>query len=111
MTLEAARVAVRHWIEVSDTGTALVVELFGELDAASRDSTEAAVVAALTSGRSVIIDLADVTFVDSSGVATLIAIAQKAEAEGTLLSIRNAPPNVRRIFEIAGLDHEFDVRD
>jgi len=59
----------------------------------------------------VIVDLGAVTFCDSSGVAMFIAIAQKAEAHGISLSMRNTPRNVRRIFEIANLDRELDLLD
>jgi anti-anti-sigma factor len=65
----------------------------------------------IASSSTVTVDLADVTFLDASGVAMFFAIAEKAKAEGTVLSVRNAPSNVRRVFEIAGLDHEIDVRD
>jgi anti-sigma B factor antagonist len=106
-----AEAHVHNSIEVSGSGTALIVEIDGDLDVASRNSTEARLFAAIDSANAVIIDLAAVTFCDSSGVAMFIALAQKAEAHGISLSMRNTPRNVRRIFEIANLDHEIELRD
>jgi len=99
------------WVDVTDDGATLVVCLHGELDFAARCSVEPVVMAAITSATAVAVDLGDVRFCDSSGVAMFIAVAQKAETESTSLSIRNTPPNVRRIFQIAHLDHEIDVQD
>ncbi len=75
----------------------------GELDTASRDPIERAVLAAVVSTSAVTLDLAELTFCDSNGVAMLVAAHEKATAEGTTLTIRNAQPNVRRVFEITGL--------
>jgi anti-anti-sigma factor len=102
---------VPAWVDVTDEGETIVLYLHGDLDVASGVEIEPVVVAAVISAVSVIVDLADVTFCDSSGVAMFFAVAQKAEAEGTVLSLRNTPPNVQRVFEIAGLDHEIDGHD
>src|SRR5213076_2834750 len=93
--------ALMHgWIEVSEPGAVLVLRIGGELDLESRDPVERALRAAVVGAAAVTIDLAELTFCDSSGVATLVAAYEKAAAEGTALTIRNAQPNVRRVFEI-----------
>ena len=99
------------WVDITEEGDTVVVSLYGELDASARSSIEPVVMAAITSATTVTVDLGGVIFCDSSGVAMFIAVAQKADAEDTIFWVRNAPANVRRIFEIANLDHEFDVRD
>ena len=48
----------------------------------------------------VLLDLAAVTFIDSLGVALLLS----ATKDG--LTIRDASPDVRRVFEMCGLDGE-----
>jgi anti-sigma B factor antagonist len=60
--------------------------------------------AAIATGGSVIIDLAELTFCDSHGVAMFIAAHEKATAEGTALAVRHVLPPVRRIFAITNLD-------
>jgi anti-sigma B factor antagonist len=91
-------------IEVSETGSSLVVRIVGELDLASRDSIETAVMAAVVSAPSVILDLGELTFCDSIGVAMFIAVHEKATAEGSALAIRNTRPQVERVFDIVALD-------
>ena len=95
---------VNGWIEVSESGAALVLRIGGELDAASRRSIEPAVMSATHSAGSAIIDLAELTFCDSSGIAMFIAAHENAKAHGTAMAIRQVRPPVRRVFEIANLD-------
>ena len=102
---------VHGWIEVSESGTALVLRIVGELDAASRNSIEPALLAAIVSAESVIVDLGELTFCDSSGVAMFIAAHQKASAEGTTLAVRNVLRPVRRVFEITSLDTVINLID
>jgi anti-sigma B factor antagonist len=104
MTLEAVPAHVNGWIEVSEQGATLVLRIGGELDAASRKAIEPTVTAAIASAGSVIVDLAELTFCDSSGVGMLIAMHTKSVAENTALVMRNVLPPVRRIFEITNLD-------
>jgi anti-anti-sigma regulatory factor len=40
-----------------------------------------------------------------------IAADEKAKAEGTNLLVRGAVPQVRRVFEITGVDHIITVAD
>jgi anti-sigma B factor antagonist len=109
MTLEAVPAHIHDWIEVSESGATLVVQIGGELDLQSRDSIEPAVMAAIASSSSVIVDLAQLTFCDSHGVAMFIAAIEKARAEGTALAIRHLLPPVRRVFEIANLDCRIEL--
>jgi anti-sigma B factor antagonist len=88
-----------------------VLRICGELDMASRDAVEPEVMAAILTESSVIIDLAELTFCDSNGIAMFIAVDEKAKAEGTNLVVRGAVPQVRRVFEITGVDHIITVAD
>jgi anti-anti-sigma factor len=49
-------------------------------------------------------DMGRVTFIDSTGLGTLLAAQKRARATGGDLVIVNAGPNVRKILEITGLD-------
>jgi anti-sigma B factor antagonist len=87
----------------------LLLRICGDLDLASRDRIERTVLAAVVSTSAVTLDLARVTLCDSQGVAMLVAAHEKATAEGTTLTIRNAQPNVQRVFEISGLAIPIDT--
>jgi anti-sigma B factor antagonist len=86
-----------------------VVSLSGELDLASTGFVEQSVFGAILAADVVTVDLAALTFCDSSGLAVLIASRQKADANGVDLSYLNARPAVRRVFEVAGLTHLLDT--
>jgi anti-sigma B factor antagonist len=54
-----------------------------------------------------VVDLAKVTFMDSSGLAVLIEGMQKVQEYGGKLALANLQESVRHIFEIARLDQVF----
>ena len=99
------------WAEATQEPDTLILRLGGVLDSASRDAIEPTVMAAITSAATVIVDLGQLAFCDSHGTAMFIAAREKAEAEGTTLSVLNLRPAVRRIFDIAGLDYVIDLAD
>jgi anti-sigma B factor antagonist len=104
MRTDEGAARVKGWIEVSESGAVLVLRIGGELDAASRASIEPAVMTATASASSAVIDLAELTFCDSSGIAMFIAAHENAKAHGAVLAVRGVRPPVRRVFEIAHLD-------
>ncbi len=57
----------------------------------------------------VVIDLAGVTYIDSSGLAVLIEGMQNVEAYGGKFVLAGLQENVRPIFEIARLDQVFII--
>jgi anti-sigma B factor antagonist len=111
MAFQAVPAEVNGWIEVSEQGAMLVLRIGGELDRATRDSIEPAVAAAIASAGTVVLDLAELTFCDSSGIAMFVRAHEDARARGTALATRNARPSVRRVFEITGIDAMIPAAD
>ena len=109
MSIDEGPVRVKGWIEVSESGAVLVLRMGGELDAASRLAIEPALMSATVSAGSAVVDLAELTFCDSSGIAMFIAAHAHAKAHGTTIAIRNVRPPVRRVFEIANLDNLIEL--
>ena len=58
-------------------------------------------------GQSVVVDLSDVTFYDSSGLRTLMQAHEQTILSGGRLAIRSLRPEVQSTFEIARLTHPF----
>ena len=54
-------------------------------------------------GHAVALDLAEVTFMDSTGLTTLMDAHLAAEGNGWPFEIRRASPAVRRVFDLAGV--------
>lgn len=59
----------------------------------------------------IVIDLADMTFVDSSGLSVLVATYQGLRARGGELSLRRPRPSTRKVFEITGLSRVLPIDD
>lgn len=58
-----------------------------------------------------VVDLAKVTYFDSSGLAVLIEAMQKVQEYGGRFALANVQESVKHIFEIARLDQVFQIFD
>jgi anti-sigma B factor antagonist len=87
-------------VDVQDHGGTIVLVLRGEVDLTTAGRVRDAVDVAVTDpGRSLVFDLDAVSFMDSSGVAVLLAAAERAPR----IEVRAASPIVRRILETTGV--------
>lgn len=79
----------------------------GELDIATADRLRQPIAELLEEGfRRVIVDLRNVTFLDSTGVHTLIQCHERARDLGARMSIILGGPATRRVLDITGIiDH------
>jgi anti-sigma B factor antagonist len=83
--------------------------LRGELDLATVPVLEDALQGAEHSHDLVIVDLRDLTFLDSTGLHVLISAEQRARRFGTRLVIVQGPPQVRRLLELTGAIEQLRV--
>jgi anti-anti-sigma factor len=89
------------------TGDAIVVAPAGEIDLATVDELQAAIDAAATDADSVVLDLREVTFIDSAG---LRLVLQSSRAIGAFGVVRG-PREVQRVFDLVGLDGRLTMLD
>jgi anti-sigma B factor antagonist len=76
---------------------------FGDVDIVSRDAFTEALVALVDRNRErAVVDLSDVTFMDSSGIHALLVARGHAENAGRTLVVRPSAP-VRRVLSVTGL--------
>jgi anti-sigma B factor antagonist len=87
----------------------LVFRLGGEIDASNTSALTGPVLscAGELDDTLVVIDLTDVTFIDSSGLAALLECHAALTARGIALEVRNTPARIRRLFEVTGLTYLF----
>jgi len=86
------------------TEAGAVVTVEGELDVATAPRLRAGIdTLVLRSGQRLVVDLAGVTFCDSSGISTLIAARNVAEAAGAGIALAAVPGRLRRTFGLIGL--------
>lgn len=82
----------------------IVLSLTGELDISSARDLELELEAAQASGApKVVVDMAGLEFIDSTGLRVLLAAWRSADGRGQQLVLRNAQNQVRRLFEVAGI--------
>lgn len=93
---------------------AVVVSLSGEVDIVRSPDLQQSLQEAIgrLSGKgAVVVDLSGVTYMDSSGVATLVRGLQLSRKKGVGLVLCSLQERVRSIFEIARLDTVFPMAD
>lgn len=57
-----------------------------------------------------VVDLADLSFIDSTGLSVLIRASQRAAAAGLRFSVIRAPEQPRTLFTIAGVTESLNVQ-
>lgn len=79
-----------------------VIALCGELDL----SNAAELDQRLAGNVDTVLDLSELSFIDSSGIHVLISTAQRAQSEAWAFAVRNPQPAVLRVFRLLGLDQQ-----
>jgi anti-sigma B factor antagonist len=95
--------------EISEKQGASVVTFTGEIDLESSPAAREILLKCFTSTRKVIVDLSAVSYIDSSGVASLVEALQAAKKNGSQFSIAAASEPTRRVLELARLDKVFTM--
>ena len=80
----------------------------GDIDIAGGPILDAALNALAPTG-SVVIDLGEVSFVDSSGLRSLLTAGRNARARDAAVVLRNVQPEVVRLLEITGTAEQFTI--
>jgi anti-sigma B factor antagonist len=96
---------------VRDDAGAIVVELAGDVDLERSPSARTILLECVGKGKSVYVDMAGVTYIDSSGVASLVESFQSARAGGTGFTLISVSEEVMRVIQLARLDKIFTIHD
>jgi anti-sigma B factor antagonist len=94
--------------DVRPDGRRALVRLAGELDLQVADHVGTAVEELLDAGcAAVVVDLRELSFLDSSGVHMLIEARRSAERRRRRLALIRGPRNVQRVLQITGTEALF----
>jgi anti-sigma B factor antagonist len=94
-------------VSAADFGT--LVEVAGEVDIATSPRLRAALAERPPTGGLLLVDLTDVTFMDSSGLSVVLTLQRDTTAAGDRLAIVCPPGPVRLLFEVTGVDAELPL--
>lgn len=89
----------------------VVVRLEGEVDLSSSPEARAVILKQLGAGHPVLVDLSVVTYIDSSGLASLVEGYQLARQKGLGFGLLSPSPAVMDVLRLARLDAVFPLYD
>lgn len=97
-------------VVVSSAESEHEVRLLGELDMATASQLRDELVRLTANGaKLVIIDLADLAFIDSTGLSVLITGLKRLRQQGGDMALRSPTPGTRKVLEITGLTEVFSI--
>jgi anti-anti-sigma factor len=98
---------------VDHSGTQAVARLTGDIDLATIADLESAIDAAreATPDGDIVLDMRDVTFIDSSGLRVLVTAHDRQVADEARMTIIHPSPPVLRVLEVTGLLTTMNVDD
>ena len=103
---------IRMEINLEEMGKAAVLRLKGRLDATSAKAFRAKVERLVEKDRvRLVVHLAAVDFIDSSGLGALVADLRSVNRRGGDIKVAALQTAVRSVFELTRLDRIFDILD
>jgi anti-sigma B factor antagonist len=89
----------------------LLIDLAGELDLSTAPQLWAAIDEAIAAGHDrLVLDLAELTFVDSTGLGVFVRAAKELRAVGGEVSLRSPGERVTKLLQITKLEDVFEIR-
>ncbi len=97
-------------VEVLKKGSVAILQISGDVDLYSSPRVREQIVNLIDKKNpNLLVNLADVTYMDSSGVATLVEALQLTNKKGGKLKLYNLGHAIRDVFELSRLDKVFDI--
>ncbi|WP_028263350.1 STAS domain-containing protein [Atopobium fossor] len=97
-------------VTTQTTATGITLMVSGEVDVSCADELRNALFAALESKPAqIIVDLSEVSYIDSTGIGVLVGVAHKAAEQNGILSVIHPQKNVARVLSLLGVDSELNV--
>lgn len=94
---------------VRDEGGAVVVAFEGDIDLESSRNARQILLDAVGQKKAVLVDLAGVNYIDSSGVASLVEALQNAKKGKQALALVSVSEAALRVLQLARLDKIFPI--
>jgi anti-sigma B factor antagonist len=92
-----------------DEGEFRIVAVSGEVDLSWSSELRTSILDAMSSAQTVMVDLSEVSYIDSSGIAALVEGYQKAKGKSIRFGLLGISDAVRAVLELARLDQVFPI--
>jgi anti-sigma B factor antagonist len=96
---------------LNDADTQDVLRLAGNVDLEHSPDIRKTLLDAVAERVNVLVDLSEVTYIDSSGIACLVEALQTARSRGANLGLISVSRQAMRVLELARLDMVFSIHD
>jgi anti-sigma B factor antagonist len=100
---------MRH--DIQEKQGACVISFTGEVDLESSPEAREILLKCFGKTGRVLVDLSEVTYIDSSGVASLVEALQASKKAGSRFALAAVSEPTRRVLELARLDKVFTMYD
>ncbi len=99
-------------MDTQDREGGVQLALKGELDLSTIEKVEQELARVEADGHDLIVlDLSGLTFLDSTGLRTIVTADQRARRAGRRMVVRRGPDTVHRVFTITRLDERLEMVD
>lgn len=95
--------------DVANHPNATLVALTGEIDLETSREARKVLLDAVGHGKPLLVDLAGVSYIDSSGVASLVEALQNAKKAGQTFGLVAVSESALRVLQLARLDKIFTI--
>jgi anti-sigma B factor antagonist len=97
--------------EITEQGGAIVVSFIGDVDLQTSPDARKALLECVAMGKPILVDLSNVGYIDSSGVASLVESFQNSKKAGQNLVLVSVSEGALRVLKLARLDKVFNICD
>ena len=97
--------------DIREEGGCTVVALRGDVDLSQSAATRKLLLREVAAERGLFVELSGVTYIDSSGVATLVETYQAAKRAGQRFGLVSVSEATMRVLKLAHLDQVFPIHD
>ena len=87
----------------------MVVSVLGEVDVVTAPDFAAELLRAVELGATVVVDLTETTFLDSSAIHALLGGSERSQASGGQVCVVCSNPSLKKVLEITRVDRVLDV--
>jgi anti-sigma B factor antagonist len=95
--------------QVRSEGGTTIVALSGEVDLDNSPQVRNVLLESVGDKRGVLVEMSEVSYIDSSGIASLVEAYQSARRDSTLFALVAVSESAMRVLELARLDQVFSI--
>ncbi|NKB45755.1 MAG: anti-sigma factor antagonist [Alphaproteobacteria bacterium] len=98
-------------LEITEKDGATIVALAGDVDLQTSPAVRQGLLECLETHDKVVVDMSQVNYIDSSGVASLVEAFQVSRKKGSFFALAHVSAAAMRVLNLARLDKVFSIHE